>query len=930
MLAQNRRGSERKPCWFKLLDDQGCALGHVGNISAGGVFLDTAVDWCPATTFGFWQLADPPATLDIPFEVIWRGPGADKGRGAAGLRFRDLPGKTRRYLQDYLSTSRPNELLKTFQRDGLITEENLKPIGDVSAIYHILRTAQSGGSVLNLFWSNGRVSVSSVIRDLNAHEMLLEVRDCSSSTIKAFDSVFAQLQVEDRCFYLEIVVKNLDRCQATTTVPDVLFVGERRVESRQMATDDLVFSAGAPNNLELIAPVRDLNSSGLSFTLSGAAPYIPVTGEVLKNVCISPSGKYPSATVVYVALEKADGRVRRVGIKFDVLRKPYSFHRVEFVKTPAPSIHIASRQQGPIDQVINVVRYYNDRHEEIVAIVNSTAELGERTAMPVVIIPPALGRRKETLGLLALMILETFRAQGKHVAVVRYDGVRTVGESYNDRECRFPGREMLNFTMSQSVEDLLTTLHFLETHDRIECTDVVVLAFSMVSIIARKAIIRDARKRVGLCISVMGSTDVEDFLFNATGGLDCLRDYQAGLKDGTFEVLGCLMRRAMLGDILDHDLAYLQSARQDMATIDIPMAWIYGLYDYWTNQKRVEDIMSVLSPSTRVLYEVPTGHILKTSDEAMQVFDLAVRIMWLNLFQALIKPVWPDPDKAKNLNAAEWERVKRPTLNSKTYWKQYLLDKQEGRVGYDVLAFANDYSDFLEAQLDLLRLREGDTIADIGGGTGTFLSFYLGKIFDPRQCTTRQPVKSFVALDLVWEALCRAKAKFRAFSRMAGGLSMGVSFVAADTDLEGQKIAIPCKDASFTRILASLLISYLRNPQGLVNECHRLLQPDGLLVISSLKPDADMSKPVTDLIGKIKQAGPLIDGVSKAEFLASAQSFMNLAASLFDLEEEKIFKFYTPPEIRDLLQQAGFREIEICESFGDPPQALIAVGRKSA
>lgn len=91
-----------------------------------------------------------------------------------------------------------------------------------------------------------------------------------------------------------------------------------------------------------------------------------------------------------------------------------------------------------------------------------------------------------------------------------------------------------------------------------------------------------------------------------------------------------------------------------------------------------------------------------------------------------------------------------------------------------------------------------------------------------------------------------------------------------------------------------------------------------------------MSKPITHLIGKIKQSDDLIEGISKEEFLASAQSFMNLAASLFDLEEEKVFKFYTSVELRTLLERAGFRKIEICESFGDPPQALVALAQKTS
>jgi ubiquinone/menaquinone biosynthesis C-methylase UbiE len=428
----------------------------------------------------------------------------------------------------------------------------------------------------------------------------------------------------------------------------------------------------------------------------------------------------------------------------------------------------------------------------------------------------------------------------------------------------------------------------------------------------------------------MGSTDVEDFLFNATGGLDHLRDYRDGLRNGAFQVLGCLMKRPMLGDILDNEMAYIQSARQDMAKVDIPVAWICGTYDYWTNKKRIEDIMSVASPSTRVLYEVPTGHIVKTSDEAMQVFDLIVRIMWRHLFQSNITPVYPDAYLAKKANAAEWERVKRTGIDSKTYWKQYLLDKDEGKVGYDVLTFADDYSEFLDRQIALLQLEGADTVADIGGGTGSFLKSYLEKNGETGCAVATRPVRKILIVDLVWEALCKAKAKHRQLAQTASRLGVGVSYVVADTDIESPKVAIPVKSGTCSRILASLLISYLKNPQTFVDECYRILQPGGLMVMSSLKPDADMSKPITQLIEKIKSSADYISdtSLSKEDFLASAQSFMNLAASLFDLEEEMVFKFYTAEELQTLAERAGFQDIEVYGSFGDPPQALIAVARK--
>jgi hypothetical protein len=47
------------------------------------------------------------------------------------------------------------------------------------------------------------------------------------------------------------------------------------------------------------------------------------------------------------------------------------------------------------------------------------------------------------------------------------------------------------------------------------------------------------------------------------------------------------------------------------------------------------------------------------------------------------------------------------------------------------------------------------------------------------------------------------------------------------------------------------------------------------------------------------------------------------------LEDEHTFRFLSPEQLRHMLEQAGFHSVEIRPSFGDPPQAHIAVGVKA-
>ncbi len=75
--------------------------------------------------------------------------------------------------------------------------------------------------------------------------------------------------------------------------------------------------------------------------------------------------------------------------------------------------------------------------------------------VPVVIVPPAFGKTKETLFGLALTLSENFRLLGKPLAVIRYDGIRKKGESHKDPEASEPPYEMLNTNFSQGAEDIV-------------------------------------------------------------------------------------------------------------------------------------------------------------------------------------------------------------------------------------------------------------------------------------------------------------------------------------------------------------------------------------------------------------------------------------------------------------------------------------------
>jgi ubiquinone/menaquinone biosynthesis C-methylase UbiE len=134
---------------------------------------------------------------------------------------------------------------------------------------------------------------------------------------------------------------------------------------------------------------------------------------------------------------------------------------------------------------------------------------------------------------------------------------------------------------------------------------------------------------------------------------------------------------------------------------------------------------------------------------------------------------------------------------------------------------------------------------------------------------------------------------------------------------------------AYDRIMASLLLPYVTNPDETVREFHRALRPGGRLVISSNRPDTDMSEIFMKLVDDVGAGrAPPPPGMDRGRFLDELRAYTSSAAFLLRLTEEQTFRFFAPEHLRHMLEQAGFRSVEVRPSFGDPPQAHVAVGLK--
>ena len=96
-------------------------------------------------------------------------------------------------------------------------------------------------------------------------------------------------------------------------------------------------------------------------------------------------------------------------------------------------------------------------------------------------------------------------------------------------------------------------------------------------------------------------------------------------------------------------------------------------------------------------------------------------------------------------------------------------------------------------------------------------------------------------------------------------------------------------------------------------EAHKAATGRGFAEFESLRPEGVYHAFER---GEIGERDPL-------EVEAAGRVFLNDAARLLDLEESGMFRFWEADDLARLLRRAGFRKVETCLAFGDPPQALV-------
>ncbi len=756
---------------------------EVLDLSETGLFLKTHLTVPDGTDIPF-KFALPEGREHVLTGRVVR---RDAELGGYGIEFETPDDAARKALAAFLSdavTLRDGRGLKA--RYPFLRIDEMVMFTDSLKIETLVREALRSGIEVAAIPAHARIPETLVFEEVVPPAFCRLAGQELDVRFKTSDLIFLSFQIGYATYNFETMISRIgaDGRSLECLFPRVMFYSEKRTARRINPRGDLrvEIPLPAPFGRTLRGQVTDISPGGLSLTAEADGPSL-LAGTPLGSVRILDGETFlweERGEIRHVS--RANGALGplRYGIQFGISRsgiqnaatprfgsrggKKDADAATAGAAAPAPAPADSAppapqRRLADLDDLAHrepeVIRFENSRGEEIVALLNTSLPLDGRP-VPVVIIPPAFGKTKETLFALALTAVQTFRHHGRPLAVLRFDGVRRKGESFKDPEASEPPYEMINATTTQGADDLRAVLDWLKRNPKLKAGPVVIVSFSL-SALETRIMLRDEeyRRQVDYWIACMGTLEFRDLMRRVNCGLDLLEQFQIGIKLGVRPILGNLIHcEPYAADVVAGGVATLDQAREDMRHLDVPITWIYGQHDNWVKAEFVRDVMSIQAGVPREVISVPIGHNARTSEEALHLFGLIASLLFRFLHRETIAPVPPSARALEIMRRAEKDRLpSRGLKNRAAYWKRYLVG-EDNLLGFDVMALSDDYRQLMRDQLQALDPQPGDRVLDLGGGTGNFVEHLL---------QSGRPLPAHVTVaDLVPEGMKQARRKMAA------------------------------------------------------------------------------------------------------------------------------------------------------------------------
>ena len=547
-----------------------------------------------------------------------------------------------------------------------------------------------------------------------------------------------------------------------------------------------------------------------------------------------------------------------------------------------------------------LIAYEGRDGRRIVAYIDACAR--ELEGRPFVLMAPKYGETKKN----NLHLAYYLAANG--FVVLRFDLTNHIGESDG---------EMPDFTLPGAVQDILSSLDFLER--RFGADDVILVASSLSARCALRAAALDPR--IARLVCLVGVVNLQHTLREIYLE-DPIERYIGGQVYGVTDFLGFDINGVtFLGSAVESRMHDLAGTRRDVEGIEVPVTYLYAERDLWVDAAEVRSVFGDRS-NCRLVPVVGAMHeVRENPGAAEQAYRQAV-LACLGKMDTDAAIVVPDKRLVLAQNRRERERLRAAlpeTLDETGFWSRYLRR-------YALMEKADVYRDYLNQVGALLGAFDpGCRVLDAGCGNGLFglwLWLRLQQETSPRAALPA----TYVGIDLTARGLADSVRRHAGavcddvWPDAGGPTGRGLDYSYLRMDFDSLQPGdpaqgLPFADGTFDKACCSLVVSYLEQPARLFTELHRVLRPGGVLVVSSMKPFCDLSALYRDFV--VQQAGE--------EDLERARGLLRAAGQIKLKEEKGNYNFYLGRELAELAAQAGFHEPEERSSLGNQANVVRVV-----
>jgi SAM-dependent methyltransferase len=407
---------------------------------------------------------------------------------------------------------------------------------------------------------------------------------------------------------------------------------------------------------------------------------------------------------------------------------------------------------------------------------------------------------------------------------------------------------------------------------------------------------------------------------------DLVGDHMRGVRRGTINMLGFNIEAdAWLADAAAAGYADLRSTIRDAEQARTPVAFFCAEQDAWVGLDSVKAVHAALPSERKQLFVIPEAlHRLNENPRKARAVFRQVVACCLEQFGQPAAPLRQPSQREIGLQSRlERERARAQNqmarIDNVNFWRDYLEH-------FHYIANVSDFWQLLDHVYRLLGpLTAADRILDAGCGNGNFGVFLMvNRAYSHRHAAQDAPLAyGYVGTDFVFDALRQARRNLSNVAAESGPAPAGaIALPGAGTltsfTLSDLNLPLPFADGRFSCVVSNLVIGYLQDPLATLRELLRVLAPGGKLVISNLKPQADLSQIYRNFVQRTDQP----------EEMDEARQLLNNSGKIKLGESDGIFRFFNRQELATLLSCSGAQQPRIYSTFGN--QAFIAVAAKPA